>query len=96
MKHSLVMDDLIPQLGVAVLLIVLGLPLLVWFVLRFPSTTGVLGIVTLVLELLRVLGPPAEPVSSSSCGSTLPLQAAPRGDSGSEGGTGLLGPEVRL
>ena len=92
----LVMGDLIPQLGVALLLIVLGLPLLVWLVLRFPLTTGILGLGTMVLELLRILGTPAEPVSASSRESTPPPQAAARGDSSSDGGAGLQSGEVRL
>jgi hypothetical protein len=93
---SLAMDDLLPQLGVALLLIVLGFPLLVWFALRFPSTTGALGLVTVVLELLRILGTPAETVSPSSGTPTPPSHAAPSGDSSQGGGTGLIGPEVHL
>jgi hypothetical protein len=91
------MDELLPQLGVALLLILLGLPLLVWFVLRFPSTTGALGLLTVVLELFRLLGEPG-PSVRSSCGDFTPrsLATPPPADPGPDRGNGLRGPEVRL
>jgi len=91
------MDDMLPQLGLVLLLIGIGLPVLMWLVLRFPLTTGALGLVGAVLELLRILGEPGQSVRPS-CGddSTPPSLATPRADPSIEGGNGLRGQEVRL
>ena len=89
------MDDVLPTLGVVLLLFGLGLPFLFWLVVRFPLTTGALGLGGAVVELLRILGTPGNPVSPSCGESTPPAQTAPRGGP-SPNGTGLRGPEVRL
>jgi hypothetical protein len=91
------MDELLPQFGLVLLLIGLGVPLLMWLVLRFPLTTGALGLVGAVLELLRILGEPGQPIRPS-CGddSTPPAHASPLADPGLDDGSGLSGPEVRL
>jgi hypothetical protein len=91
------MDEVLPQIGLVLLLIGLGVPLLMWLVLRFPLTSGVLGLAGAVLELLRILGEPGQPVRPS-CGddSTPPSLAVPRGDPRFDGGNGVRGPEVRL
>jgi hypothetical protein len=96
LNHTLVMDDVLPQLGLAVLLIGLGLPFLFWLVVRFPLMTGGLGLVGVVLELLRLLGEPGQPVRPSCGDSTLPLQATPHLGPRIDDGNGLRGPEIRL
>lgn len=88
------MDDLLPQVGLVLLLIGLGLPVFTWFLLRFPLTSGALGLVGAVLELLRILGEPGQAVRPTCVESTPPAYAAPR--EGFNGGNGLRGPELRL
>ena len=92
----LVMDDLLPPLGLALLLIGIGLPVFTWLVLRFPLTTSALGLVGVVLELLRILGEPGQLVRPSCVDSTPPPHATPRADPRFDGGNGLRGPELRL
>jgi hypothetical protein len=96
LNRSLVMDDLLPQLGLALLLVGIGLPVFMWLVLRFPPTTGALGLVGVVLKLLRVAGEPGQPIRPPCGDSTPPPLATPRADPSLEGRNGLRGPEVRL
>ena len=60
---SRAMDDLLPPLGVALLVVGLGLPLGFWLLIRFPMTTGAVGLVAAVVELLSLLGAPGEPLT---------------------------------
>jgi len=91
------MDEVLPQLGLFLLLIGIGLPVFTWLVLRFPLTTGALGLVGAVLEVLRLLGEPGQPVRPSGGDDlTPPPHATPRADPRLDGSNGLRGPEIRL
>jgi hypothetical protein len=96
LNRRLVMDDVLPQLGLALLISGVGLPVLTWFVLRFPRTTGAFGLLGVVLELLRIAGEPGHSVRPSCGDSPPPPLATPRTDPGFDRGNGLRGPEIRL
>jgi hypothetical protein len=90
------MDELLPQLGLVLLLIGLGLPVFTWLLLRFPLTIGALGLLGAALELLRILGEPGQLARPSCVDSTPPPIATPRADPRLDRGNGLRGPGVRL